>query len=187
MRHGGLSVLVSFVAGSVACQVHPADAQSPGHAWVILGTDTIVAEVAETPEEQARGLMGREHLEDGTGMLFVFRDEAIRSFWMRGTLIPLDIAFLDARFTIVDIQSMEPRSERTHASARPAMYALEVSAGTFAKLGIGVGTQVEVVFPPAVRRRAARARPGREARPPPTWPADGRDVIVLLSPPDPRR
>ena len=118
----------------------------PGRAWVIFGADTVVAEVAGTPEQRAEGLMYRQEVPDGTGMLFVFEDNEIRSFWMENTYVPLDIAFLDASFVVVDIQQMEPLTTDPHQSAAPAMFALEVRQGWFAQEGIQVGARPEVVF-----------------------------------------
>jgi uncharacterized membrane protein (UPF0127 family) len=119
-----------------------------GEAWVIFETDTVLAEIARTASEREEGLMYRESLEDGRGMLFVFSDSQIRSFWMRNTLIPLDIAYLDESLRIVDIQGMEPETDDAHPSARAAMFALEVPRGWFGKKGIEVGTQARVVFGP---------------------------------------
>lgn len=120
----------------------------PGRAWVIFGEDTVRAEVARTAAEKEEGLMYRSRLEEGQGMLFVYPDAQIRSFWMRNTVIPLDIAFLDADLRIVDIQSMEPESLDSHESAAPAMFALEVPMGWFQKKEIGVGERARVVFGP---------------------------------------
>lgn len=117
-----------------------------GLAWVIFGSDTVRAEVARTDQERARGLMERESLAPGNGMLFIFPDVAPRSFWMQNTYIPLDIAFLDADGTIVDIQSMEPLDETFTESAAPAMFALEVPQGWFEAQGIGVGDRASLVF-----------------------------------------
>jgi uncharacterized protein len=117
-----------------------------GHAWVVIGNDTVLAEVADTPEARERGLMFRTELEDGHGMLFVFRDEDIRAFWMRNTYLPLDIAYLDRTQRIVDIQAMEPHVEELYESTRPAMFALEVPQGWFEGQGIGVGDQVRIIF-----------------------------------------
>lgn len=119
-----------------------------GMAWVILGADTVVAEVARTAEERARGLMFREEVVDGSGMLFVFEDEAPRSFWMRNTYIPLDIAFIDAAQRVVDIQQMEPLDEDFTDSRGAAMYALEVRQGWFAEQGIEPGMTARFVFHP---------------------------------------
>ncbi len=118
----------------------------PGHAWVIFGSDTVLAEVARTPEARERGLMFRQELPKGRGMLFVFPEVAIRSFWMRNTFVPLDIAFLDEHLVVVDIQAMEPQTEDLHQSARPAMFALEVPQGWFGEKGIRVGDTARVVF-----------------------------------------
>lgn len=117
-----------------------------GRAWVIFGTDTVVVEVARTPEERAQGLKFRDELAPGTGMLFVFPDLATRSFWMEDTYIALDIAYMDASYRIVDIQQMEPLTTRTYPSAAPAMYALEVPEGWFGEHGIEVGDTPRVVF-----------------------------------------
>jgi len=117
-----------------------------GHAWVIFGADTVVAEVARTADERAEGLMYREELPDGEGMLFVFETADVRSFWMQNTYVALDIAFMDASFTVVDIQQMEPLTTDPHESAAPAMFALEVRRGWFAEHGIRTGDRAEVVF-----------------------------------------
>lgn len=124
------------------------DARIPprGTAWVIFGADTVRAEVARTTDQRARGLMYREELPDGTGMLFVFEEMAPRSFWMRNTYLPLDIAFLDAERRIVDIQQMEPLDENFTDSSAPAMFALEVPQGWFARKGIEAGAVAAFVF-----------------------------------------
>ncbi len=113
---------------------------------VIFGSDTVRAEVARTAEERGDGLMFRDSVPDGTGMLFVFDREAERSFWMRNTYVALDVAFIDRNFRIVDIQQMEPLSTDIHDGARPAMFALEVRKGWFAEKGIVVGDRCELIF-----------------------------------------
>ena len=128
--------------GSAAARSRPA----PGRAWVIFGADTVVAEVARTPEQRAEGLMYRQELPDGTGMLFVFEENAVRSFWMQNTYVALDIAFLDPGLTVVDIQQMAPMTTDNHHSTAPAMFALEVRQGWFAERGIAVGARAQVVF-----------------------------------------
>lgn len=118
----------------------------PGKAWVIFGADTVVAEVASTPEEREQGLMNRDEVPDGTGMLFVFQEAAPRSFWMKDTYVPLDIAYLDPDFRIVSIHQMEPLDTNTYDSGAPAMFALEVRQGWFADHGIEEGDVAKVVF-----------------------------------------
>ena len=106
-------------------------------------------ELAITPEERQRGLMGRTSLAHDAGMLFVFGEERILSFWMKGTLIPLDILFIDEEQRIVDIQTMLPQPDTAdneltrYPSAEPAIYALEVNTGVAAELGLAPGMRVE--------------------------------------------
>ena len=115
-------------------------------ALVVFGSDTVRAEVASTAAERGQGLMYRDAVPEGTGMLFVFDREASRSFWMQNTYVALDVAFIDANFTIVDIQQMEPETTDIHDGARPAMFALEVRQGWFAEKGISVGDRCQLIF-----------------------------------------
>ena len=117
-----------------------------GRAWVVFGADTVVAEVASTQEERSQGLMYREEVPDGTGMLFVFSDNQIRSFWMANTYVALDIAYLDPSYRVVDIVAMEPLVTESYPSAAPAMYGLEVRQGWFAEHDVAVGSQARIEF-----------------------------------------
>jgi len=102
----------------------------------------VAVEIADDEAERNRGLMHRDSLPEDHGMLFVYPEEGERSFWMRNTRIPLDIAFLDRQGTIVDIQTMEPESDELHTSRRPAMYALEMIRGWFGEHGVEIGDRV---------------------------------------------
>ena len=115
-------------------------------AWVIIGSDTVVAEVADSQEEWEKGLMHREEVPPGTGMLFVWEEAEVRSFWMKNTLVSLDVAFIDPSFTIIDIQQMEAESTEVHTSDGAALYALEVVKGWFAEKEIRVGDEVAIEF-----------------------------------------
>ena len=117
-----------------------------GYAGGIFGADTVIAEVAATAEEREQGLMYREEVPDGTGMLFVFTDSRVRSFWMANTYVPLDIAYMDPSFRVVDIVAMEPLVTDSYPSSAPSMYGLEVRQGWFAEQGIAIGAQAEIVF-----------------------------------------
>ena len=117
-----------------------------GYAWVIFGADTVVAEVAATADERAEGLMYRDEVPDGTGMLFVFQDNQPRSFWMANTYVALDIAYMDPSYRIVDIIAMEPLVTDPYPSDAPAMFALEVRQRWFQEQGIAVGAQANIVF-----------------------------------------
>jgi len=118
----------------------------PGHAWVIFGADTVVAEVAATADERAEGLMYRDDVPDGTGMLFVFEDSQPRAFWMANTYVALDVAYMDPSYRIVDIIQMEPLVTDSYPSDHAAMFALEVRQGWFEEQGIAVGDQAQIVF-----------------------------------------
>ena len=96
-------------------------------------------EVADSDAERQRGLMGRTALGEDRGMLFVFDSEQTLSFWMKNTLIPLSVAYIDSESRIIDIQDMQPLDETSHPSAEPAQYALEVNQGYFAEHGVEVG------------------------------------------------
>lgn len=120
----------------------------PGHAWVVFGADTVTARVADTDSARAQGLQGVTNLPDGEGMLFVFESNGRWQFWMLDTPIDLDIAFLDADFTVVSIATMTANSRDTHAPPQAVRHALEVPAGWFAAHGIIPGARAEIVFGP---------------------------------------
>jgi uncharacterized membrane protein (UPF0127 family) len=103
-------------------------------------------EVADDIFERARGLMDRTTLGENRGMLFVYPDEQRLSFWMRNTLIPLSIAFIDSQRRIIDIQDMKPLDDEppSYVSAEPAQYALEVNQGFFEERSVKVGDRVEL-------------------------------------------
>jgi uncharacterized protein len=150
-----VTAVTAVLLALAACESRPAESTGgsnsgprppQGYAWVIFGADTVRAEVADTPEKQQQGLMFRDELDAGSGMLFVFDAETIQSFWMRDTHVPLDIAFLDRALVVVDIQQMEPMTEDLHRSAAPAMFALEVPEGWFEQEGIEPGQLARMVF-----------------------------------------
>ena len=115
-------------------------------ALVIIGSDTVRVEIASTPDQREVGLKYRDEVPEGTGMLFVFQAESVQSFWMMDTYVALDIAYIDAKFRIVDIQQMEPLTTDLHTGARPAMFILEVRKGWFEERGVRVGEGVELIF-----------------------------------------
>ena len=114
-----------------------------------VGSHAVDAEVAQTPQQRTLGLMFRFSLPADRGMLFVFPQPEPQGFWMRNTYIPLSIAYLDADGAILNIQDMAPHDERRHPSSGPALYALEMRKGWFAERGIGPGTRVSGLPPPA--------------------------------------
>lgn len=107
-------------------------------------------EVADTPQSRAQGLMYRRQLAENAGMLFIFEATGRGGFWMKNTLIPLSIAFIDEDWKIVDIKDMDvekdpERPANVYASAKPYRYALEVNQGFFARHRITVGAGVRYI------------------------------------------
>ena len=106
------------------------------------GMHLISAEVAADYETRARGLMHRKSLAQNAGMVFRFEQPSIQCMWMKNTLIPLSVAFLDEKGTVINIADMQPHSEQSHCSAQPALYALEMTRGWFAERGIKAGSRL---------------------------------------------
>ncbi|MGQ9646076.1 MAG: DUF192 domain-containing protein [Thermodesulfobacteriota bacterium] len=102
----------------------------------------IWVELAKTPAERAKGLMGRKELGPDEGMFFIFESEDYHAFWMKDTLLPLSIAFIDKSGRIVGIVDMKPLSLDSHSPPKPILYALEMKKGWFAANGIQVGDVV---------------------------------------------
>jgi uncharacterized membrane protein (UPF0127 family) len=106
------------------------------------GMHLIHAEVAQTPEQRAIGLMHRKTMPAGDGMLFVFEEAGQQCFWMKNTLLPLSIAFIADDGSIVNITDMQPLSLDSHCSAKPVRFVLEMNQGWFAKRGVKAGTKL---------------------------------------------
>ena len=103
-------------------------------------------ELAVTPAEQARGLMFRKKMNDRVGMFFIFDRDELRHFWMRNTLISLDMIFIGSNFLIVDIhKGAKPLDEAVISSRKPARYVLEINAGKADKCRIKMGTKVKLL------------------------------------------
>lgn len=99
-------------------------------------------ELAVTPDEKSRGLMGRQSLPRNHGMLFVFTSANRWGFWMRETFIPLDIAWLSEAGVVVELGHLTPRDEKMKVPRMPARYAIEVNAGVLKQLDVKVGDQL---------------------------------------------
>jgi uncharacterized membrane protein (UPF0127 family) len=131
-----------LVAALLSGQVLAAAAQSLPLLDLTAGFHRIQAEVANTPQSRAQGLMYRQEMAQHRGMLFVFQDSAPHCFWMKNTLLPLSIAFLDEAGRIVSLAEMQPKSEDNHCAAKPARYALEMNAGWFSQRGLKAGDTI---------------------------------------------
>lgn len=120
------------------------------HARVTLvdafgGKHPVDAEVAWNRDQRTRGLMWRTELPEGTGMLFVFQKDSWLSFWMKNTLIPLDMIFIRSDLTIVGIvERAEPKTLSARAPEEESMYVLEVPSGWSEKIGLKRGLKVKI-------------------------------------------
>ena len=109
------------------------------------GAHRLTVEIADTSPLRTRGLMWRSELPEGTGMLFIFPAEVVQSFWMRNTLIPLDMMFIDRRLRVVGVvQWAEPRTLTSRTVGKPSLYVLEVPGGWTSRNGVRAGSTVEL-------------------------------------------
>lgn len=117
-----------------------------------IGATSLRAEVADDETERSSGLMFRESLAPDSGMLFIMPAIGPASFWMKNTLLPLSIAFLDEHGTILELHDLQPKSEKTLQSRFSRIaYALEMPQGWFAKKNIWPGERVSGLPPPPSR------------------------------------
>ncbi|QRM18982.1 DUF192 domain-containing protein [Dechloromonas sp. TW-R-39-2] len=106
------------------------------------GFHRIEAEVAANDQNRQVGLMNRKSMPQQHGMLFVFAQNNTHCMWMRNTLLPLSVAFVDADGYIINIEDMQPQTEDNHCARKPARYALEMNLGWFAQRGIKPGSKL---------------------------------------------
>jgi hypothetical protein len=105
-------------------------------------------EIAGTEAKRSRGLMFRETLDPQAGMLFVYPDQKLRTFWMKNTLVALDLIFIDTKNRIVHIHpDAIPMDETNIPSQFPARYVLEVNAGMAKQCGFNKGDKVKIKIP----------------------------------------
>jgi uncharacterized membrane protein (UPF0127 family) len=120
----------------------PAIVQAQAVIQLSAGMHLIRAEVAADMATRSRGLMFRKSLAPNAGMVFVFDEASQHCMWMKNTLIPLSVAFVDEAGIIINIEDMAPQTEDTHCAKRPARYALEMDRGWFASRGIKPGIKL---------------------------------------------
>lgn len=107
-----------------------------------VGMHRIRAEVAHTQKTRMTGLMHRRTMAADAGMLFVFPEAQAHCMWMRNTLLPLSVAFIDAKGVIINIADMKPQDDTAHCATRPARYALETNTGWFAVRKLTTGARI---------------------------------------------
>lgn len=146
-------IFVLLAVGVSAISLRAAGGPTFKRGTVVLSQDgwsvVLKVDVADTAETRSHGLMFRKSLRDDEGMLFIFQDDDRWAFWMKNTLVPLSIAFVDRTWRVVDIQDMPVAASPEHGpfpvyqSKAPARYALEVAQGLFIRKRIGVGARVQ--------------------------------------------
>jgi hypothetical protein len=141
LRRALLVVPLSLAMGPTAC-----GSTGDPH-WVEVGGERFAVEVADDFDERARGLMYRESMPEGHGMLFVHENEAPLAYWMKNTKIPLDILYFDAERRFVSAQRGVPTCSArdrcpSYPSAGPAKYVLELNAGHSDALGLKRGDPI---------------------------------------------
>ncbi len=109
---------------------------------LFAGMHRIEAEVAASSESRQIGMMQRTIMAPQRGMLFVFPEIAAHCMWMRNTLLPLSVAFLDEKGRIINIEDMQPKTDDTHCASKPARFALEMNLGWFKSRGLGAGFSI---------------------------------------------
>jgi uncharacterized membrane protein (UPF0127 family) len=138
--------LVTLVSALLALLM-PARIESPEYTTALLraGDTTIEADIAETSEQKTLGLSGRELLEDGKGMLFVYPEEGFYSFWMKDMNFPIDILWLSATLEVVHLEeNVSPESyPESFVSNVPAQFVLELPADFAREHDIVLGTIFE--------------------------------------------
>lgn len=137
--------IVSFLFLFLASVYSAGAAQTPAKLALITltaGTQTIKAEIAADDATRQQGLMFREKMGKNDGMLFVFPQLGYHAMWMRNTLIPLSVAYLDDTGKILSVHEMEPQTEISHQAAGPARFALEMNARWFSTHKINVGDRI---------------------------------------------
>ncbi|HZX27288.1 MAG TPA: DUF192 domain-containing protein [Telluria sp.] len=138
-----ISAALLALAGAASAQ----NAQF-GRTQLSIGINLIQAEVALNDQQRQQGLMFRDKMAQNAGMVFVFDDLNQQCMWMKNTLLPLSVAFIDAEGKIVNIEDMQPQTLDNHCSAKPVKFALEMNLGWFAKRHIKPGTLIEGLVKP---------------------------------------
>ena len=109
-----------------------------------IGDQSFELELALTEAQQELGLMHRDHLDSDKGMLFIFPDMQVRTFWNHDVSFPLDLVFLDSSGKIVSIKQMQKFNDLNVSSDVPAKYAIELNEGTAANVGIKIGDSLSI-------------------------------------------
>jgi uncharacterized protein len=141
-KHLRAAVITLCAAAAFGASAQEGMPNGPQHLPVMglsTGMHLIKAEIAQTPREHAIGLMFRTQMGNNEGMLFAFPQASKQCFWMKNTLIPLAVAFVDEQGVIVNLDEMQAQTESPHCSTKPVRFVLEMNKGWFSKRGIKAG------------------------------------------------
>lgn len=137
------SSFAALVLSVPALSVHAQSAMP--RTELAAGMYRIEAEVAATQENRMTGLMQRRSMPANQGMLFVFTQPQRHCMWMKNTLLPLSVAFLDEEGRILNVEDMQPQTEDNHCATKPARFALEMNLGWFRQKGVKPGQKIDGV------------------------------------------
>lgn len=132
--------VIVFLVFLIACSQVP---QVSNESFVEFNNSKFFVEIADEPNEWQKGLMFVESLPKNEGMLFIFNDSSPRTFWMKNTLIPLDMIFVDENFVVVDVKENVPPCKvdpcDTYPSEKASMFVVELNAGSVKENNVSVG------------------------------------------------
>jgi uncharacterized membrane protein (UPF0127 family) len=142
LRAALITLCAAFNSGAWAQEGMPTGPQHLPVIGLSAGMHLIKAEIAQAPREHAIGLMFRTEMGTNEGMLFAFPQAGKQCFWMKNTLIPLAVAFVDDQGVIANLDEMLPQTENPHCSTKPVRFVLEMNKGWFSKRGIKAGMKL---------------------------------------------
>jgi uncharacterized membrane protein (UPF0127 family) len=139
-----MKTLLAILCASATLATSSAHAQNQqfGNTQLSAGMHLIKAEVAANQMQREQGLMFREKMAPNSGMVFVFDAPSTQCMWMKNTLLPLSVAFIDAEGRIVNVEDMQPQTLDSHCSKKPVLYALEMNLGWFKQKNIKPGMPI---------------------------------------------
>jgi uncharacterized membrane protein (UPF0127 family) len=143
MKARSIIAAVLFLLGGATACAEQVESDTPVIIESANGNHAFTVELALTDEDRAKGLMYRTELAPDRGMLFVFEDSAPRAFWMRNTLIPLDMIFIRADGRVLNIvKRARPKNDTPRQSVGNAVAVLEIAGGRADELGIKAGDHI---------------------------------------------
>ncbi|MBP9148447.1 MAG: DUF192 domain-containing protein [Rhodoferax sp.] len=136
------TVMVLALVTGISAQAQSTPQMDLPRTQITAGMYLINAQVAATPQQRSTGLMFRQQMPQGEGMLFVFEQPSQQCFWMKNTPLPLTAAFVADDGSIVNLVDMKPLSTESHCSSKPVRYVLEMNQGWFGKKGLKAGSKL---------------------------------------------